>query len=420
MVRAGTTYKDRYTLEKRWSSAGQRRCFIAKDHKLQRSVLLWTFDATEQDQQYSDLLQLIKGCAKLSYPVYLQVIDAVVDQNSITAVLEAATGEALTKEYYLSLNLPTYATIQLVLQVGSALEQALTFGLSPATLPLTQIYWDRTVGVRVDPIGIFTTPLPRNAQPAGAVWLLCELLASLLPSSSIEENRSQYSPLDPQLGPFLKYWRGRGIDCPNDMLPTFLSNLQGIADSERTGHSERLQSLPIGAETTTPLPVDLIRGNGAQQYRPKRPLTNEMPVLARKSAGGALGTSMLMLALTIFVIGGMLLGVFAMGGLDDLASLSIEQPAPASATSGQANLELKAQQDTQVLVSVDRKPAFSGIIKAGETMSWNGSSWLQVKTNSGKNLLISVNGHALGTLSEAVGHPEWNAVDWGWPADWKP
>ncbi|GEM_PF-6356082 len=439
MTRTESTYSDRYTLEKRWSSAGQRRCFIARDHRLQRPVLLWSFDVQEHDLQDSDLLKLVKVSARLSHPVYLQVLDAILDPASITAVLEAPVGEALTREYYLSLKLPAYATIHLILQIGSALEQAIDLGISPETIPLTQIYWDKTVGVRLDPIGAFTASRPRHAQPAGVVWLLSDLLVSLLPGLSIEdtrsigigENKGYYSPLDPQLGPFLKYWRGRGIDCPNDMLPAFLSNLRSIADSEKAAHSEYSGALPVGAEATTPLPVNLLNGKGAQSKIPdlsvpsqaKRPLTAEMPVLAPKSVNGALGTSMLMLALTIFVIGGMLLGVFAMGGFNEMTSLASGQEPQTTVTpvpADRAVLELKAKGDTQVIVSVDRRPAFSGIIKAGETMSWNGGSWVQVRTNNGKNLLISVNGHALGTLSEAVGHPEWNAVDWGWSVGWKP
>jgi hypothetical protein len=45
---------------------------------------------------------------------------------------------------------------------------------------------------------------------------------------------------------------------------------------------------------------------------------------------------------------------------------------------------------------------------------------VQVWTNNGKNLLVTVNGFQLGALSPAVGHPDWNTVDWGWLAGWKP
>jgi hypothetical protein len=81
-----------------------------------------------------------------------------------------------------------------------------------------------------------------------------------------------------------------------------------------------------------------------------------------------------------------------------------------------------AQQDEQVRVTVDGAPtpAFAGVLKAGESRSWEGGSRVQLWTNNGKNLTVTVNGFPLGALSPAVGHPDWNTVDWGWNAGWRP
>ncbi|MGE0229279.1 MAG: DUF4115 domain-containing protein [Dehalococcoidia bacterium] len=91
-------------------------------------------------------------------------------------------------------------------------------------------------------------------------------------------------------------------------------------------------------------------------------------------------------------------------------------PAPANA----ATLTVLAQQQSSVRVSVDGSVSYEGTLAAGESRSWSGSARVQLWTNNGKNVAVTVNGFELGALSTAVGHPEWNTVDWGWAAGWRP
>lgn len=92
-------------------------------------------------------------------------------------------------------------------------------------------------------------------------------------------------------------------------------------------------------------------------------------------------------------------------------------PAPNAAG---ATLELTTGQAAQVRVHVDGVLAFSGGLTAGESRSWAGSNDVRVWTDSGATLLVTVNGFALGPLAAAVGHPDWNTVDWSWAAGWTP
>jgi len=94
-------------------------------------------------------------------------------------------------------------------------------------------------------------------------------------------------------------------------------------------------------------------------------------------------------------------------------------PAPAVPAGG-ATLLLTAERDTQVRVTVDGVVAFSGVLPASETSSWEGNSTVAVWTNDADSLTVTVNGFELGPLPVAVGHPDWNTVDWTWSADWKP
>ncbi len=92
-------------------------------------------------------------------------------------------------------------------------------------------------------------------------------------------------------------------------------------------------------------------------------------------------------------------------------------PAP---NAGGATLALTAGQATRVRVYVDGVLAFSDGLAAGESRTWAGSNEVRVWTDSGASLLVTVNGFALGPLAVAVGHPDWNTVDWSWAAGWTP
>jgi hypothetical protein len=93
--------------------------------------------------------------------------------------------------------------------------------------------------------------------------------------------------------------------------------------------------------------------------------------------------------------------------------------APAAVQTG-ATLTLLPLIDTDVRVSVDGALVFAGTLSANQAASWDGTTNVEVSTSGARNLLVTVNGFALGPLSSAIGHPEWNTVDWMWPADWTP
>jgi hypothetical protein len=85
-----------------------------------------------------------------------------------------------------------------------------------------------------------------------------------------------------------------------------------------------------------------------------------------------------------------------------------------------ATLTLLPQADVEVRVTVDDVVVFAGTLPAYQPVSWDAGRRVQVWTDGGNDLFVTVNGYPLGALSSAIGHPEWNTVDWGWPADWTP
>lgn len=86
-------------------------------------------------------------------------------------------------------------------------------------------------------------------------------------------------------------------------------------------------------------------------------------------------------------------------------------PAPGRVTVG-----LAATEDAQVRVTVDGVVEFDGTLRAGQRQAWEGSERIQVWTDSGRTVQLAVNGVDLGAYSPAMGHPDWNRIDFGfWP-----
>jgi hypothetical protein len=106
------------------------------------------------------------------------------------------------------------------------------------------------------------------------------------------------------------------------------------------------------------------------------------------------------------------------------AAISTASPAPTASPPPPAQraptLTLVPRVDTNVRVAVDGAVVFAGMLPADQPASWDGSRNVEVWTDTARDLLVTVNGHALGPLSTAVGHPDWNTVDWAWSVDWAP
>jgi hypothetical protein len=91
-------------------------------------------------------------------------------------------------------------------------------------------------------------------------------------------------------------------------------------------------------------------------------------------------------------------------------------PPTATPAPGRVTVGLAATEDSQVRVTVDGVVQFEGTLRARERQAWEGAERIQVWTDKGKTLELAVNGQDLGPYSPAMGHPDWNRIDFGfWP-----
>ncbi|MCB9490650.1 MAG: DUF4115 domain-containing protein [Dehalococcoidia bacterium] len=98
------------------------------------------------------------------------------------------------------------------------------------------------------------------------------------------------------------------------------------------------------------------------------------------------------------------------------ATVDVSQPPTVAPAAGRVTVGLAATEDAQVRVTVDGTVQFDGTLRKGERQNWEGGERIQVWTDSGKTLQLAVNGVDLGAYSPAMGHPDWNRIDFGfWP-----
>lgn len=225
---------------------------------------------------------------------------------------------------------------------------------------------------------------------------------------------------------------GDGLPFASDLWPLFLFGLRLGAVALlylflfSAFRALRADLRPVRAEdAVTPAePVD-----ERPVWRPPRPVEAAPPPAARgggRPRGIAIAALVPPAALALLLI---VSGVLPLtgGSAQDLPAASeavttqendnrpfgppLVQPAPGRVTVG-----LAAVEPARVRVTVDGVVQFDGLLPAGERQGWEGAQRIQVWTDSGRTLLLAVNGQDLGPYSPAMGHPDWNRIDFGfWP-----
>jgi len=419
------------------------------DERLGRDVLLWVF-ATAEEAERERVVTLASSFARLKHPVFLQTLDLFEERGRVFLALEAPREVAPGTGHPLEHGLPALVAATLTLRIGVAIEEAAHAGLAVRDLQLEHVHLSGTDEVRLDPAGLLE---PAERAASGVVSLLTWFLASFLPGGDrAEPARTRFDPGAEAAAGFVGRWQERAergeADGAGD-LSAFLDELRLIARSPtdlyidddaalRHRAEEGAAPLPVQAdeEQTVPLALPPVRRvEAADEAAPRQePERSSVGVLRERGRGSSRASAprrpprspMLAIAgfglVAALAVGLIAIGVRARGGGDgatvDRGAAASATPTPAPAN--RATLTITAQQDARVRISVDAAVAFAGVLRAGESGSWEGGSRVQVWTDNGKSISVTVNGFALGPLSPAVGHPEWNTVDWGWPAGWRP
>lgn len=172
---------------------------------------------------------------------------------------------------------------------------------------------------------------------------------------------------------------------------------------------------PLEAPRPTPVASEAVSApiESATIARPRRRRTTETagprsmpprPVLVALYA-----------CLSLVVVGGIVFALRSMpassGSPTPSAQQALATPAP-----GHVTVSLLAHEDTSVRVTVDGTVQFDSVMRPNERRSWDGKSGIDVWTDKGRTLGLAVDGRDLGPYSPAMGHPDWNRIDYSfWP-----
>lgn len=372
----------RYVVEERFEGTPRGERALAIDERLKRRVVLWTAggEATEA------LIALGQRAAAFSHPVFLPVLDAVIETGRATVVLQAPSCPALTIDAISSLEKVGGAK-RVVLEVARGLDDAGRHGLRARVLPLTYLYCCPE-GIRLDSVGVLSLPGEEAGDEVGLLLGLAEELA---------EN-------DDALAELVRRWRKRAT--ARRSLPRFIEELEAMTP-DAAGYPPLRGAGADDDDVTMVLPA-------VPELQHARVYAAPIPTEPARR-----GVPMAVLIAIVAVVAGAVLALGSGFGVRSTVQGG-EQAAAAPVPGNAATMKLIAQRDTQIRVWVDEQLKADGVLKQGGGEFFEGSRRVHVWTNGGRNLQIEVNGYPLGTVSEAVGQPQWNTVDWAWPAGWKP
>ncbi|MPZ97980.1 MAG: DUF4115 domain-containing protein [Dehalococcoidia bacterium] len=418
----------RYALDGVSAEGGIAERAPATDEKLGRDVVAWLVEGREGAPGRETLLDLARTLADLSHPALLQVLDVVPERDRLAVILEAPVSSAGP----LRPGLPALVVAAAGLEVARALDAAVDAGLTPARLSSDHVHPDEAGRVRLDPIGVFAPGAGRE-RPLAPSALLADWMATLLDGDAAAGG---FDPGATRLRGLIAPWRAGGDGRPT--LPEAIEALREVlaappgppaapAALEEAGPEDEwddeptLRLVPLsgagGSEPTGRQPATGAgrgRGRGSRASgprttdpRPERGSRVPWRIVVPTAAG--------LLVAVLAVIGVLTAGGPPWSPEDEQQGVPVETP-----VAGQVTVGLQAQEDSAVRVTVDGVVEFDGVLSAGERQSYGGSERIQVRTDKGRTMLISVNGQELGPFSPAVGHADWNLIDWGFWPGWAP
>ena len=119
--------------------------------------------------------------------------------------------------------------------------------------------------------------------------------------------------------------------------------------------------------------------------------------------------------LSLVLVGGVVFALRPNAASPGSPTPAAQQPLPTPAP-GRVTVSLLAHEDSNVRVTVDGTVQFEGVMHPNERRNWDGKSGIDVWTDKGKTIALAVDGRDLGPYSPAMGHPDWNRIDYSfWP-----
>jgi len=414
---AGDLIGGRYRVERQDRVLGGLRRLVASDARLPRTVLVWVSEASGAEEDA--LLAIARAAGRSHATSFLQVLDVAYEDEGVAVVLESP-GESLARLGRTSLNAAAAAALL------DAVDRAEGDGLRLARADARDVFVVDGE-VLADPVALFLPPL--RAEAAATV----DHLVTLLIEHAADARALAAALNGGAPAPGTAATREAAARAAASAAAPYVDEEPTVVFTPRaaTAVADRVAPAPAAAAPTSPAPVAPRGARGA----PLPPVDDaptagaevvEMDEIAREPAAPRRGALPWRVFIPLYgalavVVAGVL--VFALQSPSTnpppTPTASAGDPAgpPAVApAAGQVTVGLAATEDSGVRVTVDGIVQFDGILRAGQRQSWDGRQRIDVWTDKGKTLLLAVNGKDLGPYSPAMGHADWNRIDFSfWP-----
>ncbi|MFN8637872.1 MAG: DUF4115 domain-containing protein [Dehalococcoidia bacterium] len=400
---------DRYALSRGGTVPFSRaRLFEAQDRRLGRPLRAWVLDEPPASEGRHRLHELARDASRLTDSAYLRVVDALDEPERLVVLVDApAEGASRAQAEGES------ALVDRVRALASALREASRWGLELRRLPPRALL---DGALQLDPIEVFLGDGPPPSPRA--------IITRALTEASTALDLADAHPLAALARAWSEPSRATGIERLSDLPGQLERATGGVApvdhawlragDDAGTAFSSTDPTLRLDLPPS-PLPSDDerhvdVRPRLVVRRRPSR-------IDAHRVLLGAIA-----LGVSVLVLGGlsvMVLGQRAAAPPSAGTPVASEQ-GPPQPLAGQVLVIVRAQEESFVRATVDGTVLFDGTMRSGETKSWQGRQRVQVYTNKGRSMNITINGTDLGPYSPAMGHPDWNQIDFGFGPDWRP
>ena len=399
MTAYGDLIGGRYRVEREDRALGGLRRVVATDTRLDRPVLAWVSGAAGPAEDA--LLETARAVGEFGAAPFLRVLDVASDAAGLAVIIEAP-GTPLAR---------TRGPVPIDVRSSAALLEAIDRALGETPLRIgrvaaSDVFVEAGEPV-VDPIALFFPALP--GEPRATADDLVALLVD-----RARDGETLALALRPMVRPAAR--RAASAARPA-VAATYVDDDPTVVFTPRaaTAVADRPPSIPPAVPLVevpaSPEPGPVEQSLQLEEVASAAPRRGPLPWRVFVPLYGAL--AVVVAAVLVFALRSPSTNPPATPTAAPNQAAGAPAVAPAA---GHVTVGLAATEDSGVRVTVDGIVQFDGTLKSGQRQTWDGKQRIDVWTDKGKTLQLAVNGKDLGAYSPAMGHADWNRIDFSfWP-----
>ncbi len=412
MTADGDLIGRRYRIGRFDRAVGSLRRAPGTDTRLDRPVLIWMSETSGADEDA--LLEVARTVGQSASSTFLRILDVAYEDEGVAVILESAGGSLAEADGLVPIELRSAA--QLLEAVDRAAEDTELVPTRAARIDIFSAGGE----VIVDPIALFLPVVPGEREIPADV--LRERLAALLIEHAEDGTTLAQALTEDAASGTRVAARARGALVGAGARVPYV-------DDEPTVAFTAPPPPPVSTPTprATPMPISPPTDEGVEAFEPAPEPASTAEVVAPKLRRAALPWRVfvpLYTGLAVVVLGALFFALRSPDGTPTATPTTAagqqSGPPAVAPVAGHVTVGLVATEDSAVRVTVDGVVQFDGTLASGQKQSYDGKQRIDVWTDKGKTLNIAINGKNVGPYSPAMGHADWNRIDFSFWPGWTP